>query len=392
MKRKSLLLKMAIMLMSVAILIAATGVALAQGVTLVYIFPDNQTVIPGQVFTADIYVEPAEPIIAVSASLSFDPALLTADSCEKGDVLKKADEECLPPPDCTFFWAVINNDTGTISPIWSNILVDGPSAVSKTGSWATITFTAGDTAGTSPLVFPPNTVSVQYSVPPIPPIETVVIGGSVTIEVPPAAPSGLTATAVSSSQIDLRWQDNSDNEDGFKIERRTGAESYTVIDTVGAEVENYSDTGLDPNTTYYYRVRAFNIAGYSGYSNEASATTPAGEGGGGCFIATAAYGSYLDSHVETLRDFRDSYMVTNPVGSALVSTYYKLSPPVAEFIDDHPALKPIVRVGLLPAVAMSTVAINTTSAEKVAIVGSLALVSVALAVWLRRRRGKGVIS
>jgi len=110
-----------------------------------------------------------------------------------------------------------------------------------------------------------------------------------------------------------------------------------------------------------------------------------------CFIATSAYGSYLDSHVETLRDFRDSYMVTNPVGSALVSTYYKLSPPVAEFIDDHPALKPIVRVALLPAVAMSTVAVNTTSAEKVAIVGSLALVSVALAVWLRRRRDKGVI-
>jgi len=117
-----------------------------------------------------------------------------------------------------------------------------------------------------------------------------------------------------------------------------------------------------------------------------------GGGGGGCFIATAAYGSYLDSHVETLRDFRDQYLVTNPVGSALVSAYYKLSPPVAEFIDDHPALKPIVRVGLLPAVALSTVAVNTTSAEKAAIAGSLALVSVALAAWLSRRRGKGVIS
>jgi len=118
----------------------------------------------------------------------------------------------------------------------------------------------------------------------------------------------------------------------------------------------------------------------------------AGPEGEGCFIATAAYGSYLDSHVETLRNFRDSYMLTNPVGSALVSVYYEISPPVAEFIDDHPAFKPIVRVGLLPAVAMSTVAVSTTLAEKVAIVGSLALVSVALAVWLSRRRGKSVIS
>ena len=90
------------------------------------------------------------------------------------------------------------------------------------------------------------------------------------------------------------------------------------------------------------------------------------DGQAGCFIATAAYGSYLDSHVETLRDFRDSYMVTNPVGSALVSAYYKLSPPLADFINDHPALKPIVRVALLPAVAMSMVALNTTLAEKAA--------------------------
>ena len=57
-----------------------------------------------------------------------------------------------------------------------------------------------------------------------------------------------------------------------------------------------------------------------------------------------------------------------------------------------PAVLEFLLVALLPAVAMSTVAVNTTSAEKVAIVGSLALVSVALAVWLSRRRGKGVIS
>jgi len=112
-----------------------------------------------------------------------------------------------------------------------------------------------------------------------------------------------------------------------------------------------------------------------------------GSAGGACFIATAAYGSYLDSHVETLQEFRDQYLVTNPVGSSLVSLYYKVSPPVAEFIDEHPALKPIVRVGLLPAVAMSTVAVNTTSAEKLAIVGGLALVSLVLVTWFRRRAG-----
>lgn len=106
---------------------------------------------------------------------------------------------------------------------------------------------------------------------------------------------------------------------------------------------------------------------------------------GECFIATAAYGSYLDSHVQTLRDFRDQYLLTNPVSSVLVSAYYKTSPPIADFIDDHPALKPIVRIGLLPAVALTTVVVSTTLVEKMAIAGGLALVSMAIAMWLRRR-------
>jgi len=137
-------------------------------------------------------------------------------------------------------------------------------------------------------------------------------------------------------------------------------------------------------------IRLMTLLSAADITVEPGPTPPPSEGG--CFVATAAYGSYLDSHVETLRDFRDSYMLTNPVGSALVSAYYKLSPPVAEFIDDHPTLKPIVRVGLLPAVALSTVAVSTTLGEKVAIVGSLALVSALAVVWMRRRRGKGVIS
>jgi hypothetical protein len=125
-------------------------------------------------------------------------------------------------------------------------------------------------------------------------------------------------------------------------------------------------------------------ASYFGNLELAGSHQPDG-GGGGCFIATAAYGSYLDSHVETLRSFRDQYLVTNPVGSALVSVYYDISPPMARFIDDYPALKPAVRVGLLPAVAMSTVAVSTTLAEKIAMVSGLALVSLALGMWLRRR-------
>jgi len=107
-----------------------------------------------------------------------------------------------------------------------------------------------------------------------------------------------------------------------------------------------------------------------------------------CFIATAAYGTPMAEEIGILREFRDEYLLTNPVGKALVEFYYRVSPPIAEFITENPSLKPIVRAGLLPAVAMSTVAVNTTLTEKTAMLGLLALVSVALAAWAKRRRDK----
>jgi len=97
---------------------------------------------------------------------------------------------------------------------------------------------------------------------------------------PPAAPSGLTATAVSASRIDLNWTDNSATEDGFRIERCTGVmvpcadASFAQIAQTGPNTTTYSDTGLSAATSYSYRVRAFNGAGNSAYSNTATAMTP----------------------------------------------------------------------------------------------------------------------
>jgi subtilisin len=100
-------------------------------------------------------------------------------------------------------------------------------------------------------------------------------GASVSLSwapLPPDPPSNLVAGAASVSQINLSWTDNSSFEDGFKIERWNGS-SYSQINTVGPNVTTYADSGLASSTTYTYRVRAFNSAGDSGYSNESSATT-----------------------------------------------------------------------------------------------------------------------
>ncbi len=91
----------------------------------------------------------------------------------------------------------------------------------------------------------------------------------------PAAPTGLAATAISKSQINLTWMDNTSDETGFYIERCKGATctNFARIATVGANVTAFNNTGLAKGTTYRYRVQAYNASGISAYSNIAAATT-----------------------------------------------------------------------------------------------------------------------
>jgi thermitase len=94
----------------------------------------------------------------------------------------------------------------------------------------------------------------------------------------PTAPSGLTATAISASQINLAWTDNANNETGFSVERCAGATctNFAQIASLAANTTSYQNIGLTSSTTYRYRVRASNASVNSGYSNIASASTQAG--------------------------------------------------------------------------------------------------------------------
>jgi len=93
-------------------------------------------------------------------------------------------------------------------------------------------------------------------------------------EVGISAPSNLVATAVSSSQINLSWNDNSNNETGFKIERSlNGSSGWSEIFSTSVNITSYYDTDLSAVIEYYYRVRAFIGMESSNYSNIANATT-----------------------------------------------------------------------------------------------------------------------
>ena len=106
--------------------------------------------------------------------------------------------------------------------------------------------------------------------------------------------------------------------------------------------------------------------------------TPGGNGGGGCFIATAAYGSYLEPDVMVLREFRDKRLLTNAPGRALVRFYYATSPPIADFIAGNDTLRTLTRWLLTPLVF----GLKYPAAPLVVLCGMLA--------WIRTRRIRDV--
>jgi photosystem II stability/assembly factor-like uncharacterized protein len=138
----------------------------------------------------------------------------------------------------------------------------------------------------------------------------------------PAAPSQLTAMATASDQILLAWQDNSSNEDGFKIERKMGTGTstggaYAEIATVGAGVTSYANSGLAENTTYSYRLRAYNDAGLSAYSNVVSAATPPSSSGNLALNKAATALSTKSSYApaNAIDGKADTYWRSGSVGS-----------------------------------------------------------------------------
>ncbi len=89
----------------------------------------------------------------------------------------------------------------------------------------------------------------------------------------PSAPLSFTATASSETSISLNWTDQSSDETGFRIERKTGNEGFSLLSEVPANTTAYVDLNVLASTNYTYRIFAFNTYGNSAYSNESSATT-----------------------------------------------------------------------------------------------------------------------
>jgi len=90
----------------------------------------------------------------------------------------------------------------------------------------------------------------------------------------PNPPTNLTGIVLSEVRVKLTWEDKSDNELGFIVERKKDGEDWQKIKDIPANITSYIDTGLNPGSKYYYRVKAYNASGNSVYSNEIICNTP----------------------------------------------------------------------------------------------------------------------
>ena len=198
---------------------------------------------------------------------------------------------------------------------------------------------------------------------------------------------------------------------GYRLYYGTQSGNYAKFIDTGTQTQGII-TGLQDNVTYYAAVTAYDAqgaespasnqvnfviqngvvnAGAASDAGSSAAVAPSadggggGGGGGGCFIATAAFGSYMDPHVEVLRSFRDVCLQTTVPGRAFVRWYYATSPPIADVIRGSETLRAGVRLALIPLIGFGYLSLFVGLGPASVLV-VLVLALFALLTWLGRKR------
>ena len=195
-----------------------------------------------------------------------------------------------------------------------------------------------------------------------------IILGEIIDNTPPSKVTGLIAYDIpddSGGSIGLEWNLNFEDVAHYLV-YRSSTESFTDARRMekrgetNADVNYFIDFPTIDGTKYYYAVAAIDESGNENTSVDCLGPVQSVDnivdeissrgGGGGCFIATATYGTPNTYEVKLLSQFRDKYLLTNHLGKTLVKTYYKTSPTIANYIEDKEGIKEIAKNLLKPIV------------------------------------------
>jgi len=167
---------------------------------------------------------------------------------------------------------------------------------------------------------------------------------------PTVSTSAATTITTNSATLNMEFTvgDYSPVEVRFAFKKSADADwSYTDWASEPADgTRAESVTGLASSTVYDFKAQLkYDTTEIEGAQLQLTTSTP--PTGGGCFIATAAYGTDTAKELDILREFRDTVLLPNSLGARFVSFYYQTSPPIADFISEHEVLRTVVRVGFV---------------------------------------------